>query len=136
MNPGLEVLMYEREQKALRQAELEKLQKLTPLEFLCTVWQDPDLPMHVRLRAAAEHARYCAPQLKAVAHVTGKDSASAMIDRARERAAPYAKIVKLEVVPAAQKALPPSQHSPDELKPNATSAANGGQSPSGFRRRI
>ena len=38
-----------------REAELERLRKLTPLEFLCAVWQDPDLPMHTRLRAAAEH---------------------------------------------------------------------------------
>jgi len=121
MNPGLEVLIYEREQRELREAEIERLRKLTPLEFLCAVWQDPDLPMHTRLRAAAEACKYSTPQLKAVAHVTNKDSVAAMMDRARERAAPYAKVVKLEVVPAAQKALPPSQHSPDELKPRHVS---------------
>ena len=107
-----------------------------PLNFLLSAMRCPELPMHTRLRAAAEACKYSTPQLKAVAHVTNKDSVAAMMDRARERAAPYAKVVKLEVVPAAQKALPPSQHSPDELKPNATSAANGGQSSSGFRRRI
>jgi hypothetical protein len=118
MNPGLEVLLYEREQKAQREAEAEKLRKLTPLEFLCSVWQDPDVPLHTRLRAAAEACKYSTPQLKAVAHVTNKDSFSAMMDRARERAAPYAKVVQLEIVP---KALPPKQHSPDELMKKGSS---------------
>ena len=106
------------------------------LEYLEHVWRDPTQPTRLRFMAAKACADFHFPSLRAVAHVTNKDSASAMIDRARERAAPYAKIVKLEVVPAAQKALPQVQHSPDELKPNATSAANGGQSSSGFRRRI
>jgi hypothetical protein len=133
MNPGLRELEYEREQKALREAEAEKLRKLTPLEFLCSVWQDPDLPMHVRLRAAAEHAKYSAPQLKAIATVTPRDMAS-VLDRARARAPRYTNVIKLEIEPA--KALPAAQHDPAELKPSPTSAANGGQSSSGFRRRI
>jgi hypothetical protein len=126
MNPGLEVLIYEREQRAQREAELEKLRRLTPLEFLCSVWQDPDLPMHTRLRAAAEHAKYSAPQLKAVAQVTPRDMAS-VLEKARERAN-GAKVVRLEVVP---KAL---EHSPAELQPDHSRSA--AQSPSGYRRRI
>jgi len=124
MNPGLEVLMYEMEQKALREAEAEKLRKLTPLEFLCSVWQDPDLPMHVRLRAAAEACKYSTPQLRAVAHVSDKGSMAAMVDKARERAARYTNVVKLEIEP---KALPAAQHDPAP-----SSAANG----SGFKRRF
>jgi hypothetical protein len=58
---------------------------------------------------------------------------STVIDKARERAAPYTRIVKLEIVP---KALPASEHPAAELKPSAGSAANGGQSSSGFKRRI
>ena len=131
MNPGLRELEYEREQRAQREAEAEKLQRLTPLEFLCSVWQDPDLPLHARLRAASEACKYLSPQLRAVAHVTNKDSFAAMVDKAHLRAARYT-IVKLEVVPA----LPAAQHDPAELKPSASSAAHGGQSSSGFKRRI
>jgi hypothetical protein len=132
MNPGLRELEYEREQKALREAELEKLRKLTPLEFLCTVWQDPELPMHTRLRAASEHAKYSAPQLKAVATVRPHDMAS-VLERARERAAPFkAQVVQLH----AALALPKAQHDAAELKPPASSAENGGQTSGAFRRRI
>jgi hypothetical protein len=57
-----------------------------------------------------------------------------MVDRARERAARLVNVIKLEIAP---KALQPSaQHDPAELKPSASSAANGGQSASGFKRRI
>jgi len=53
-----------------------------------------------------------------------------MVDRARERAARLVNVIKLEIAP---KALQPSaQHDPAELKPSASSAANG----SGFKRRF
>jgi hypothetical protein len=108
----------------------------SPLNFLTSVYKSSDLPMHVRLRVASEACKYSMPQLKAVAHVNNKDSLAVSLDRARARSN-LVKVVKLEIVPAAQKALPPSQHDASELKPNPTSAANGDQSSSGaFRRRI
>src|SRR6516165_11997596 len=94
MNPGLRELIYDREQQAQREAEIERLRKLTPLEFLCAVWQDPDLPMHTRLRAAAEACKYSAPQLKAVAHVKPNADFAAALDRARDRIA-NAKVISL-----------------------------------------
>jgi hypothetical protein len=102
------------------------------LAYLEHVWRDPTQPTRLRFMAAKACADFHFPSLRAVAHVTNKDSAAAMLERARERAAPYAKVIPLHAVPA----LPPAQHSPDELKPSATSAANGGQSSSGFKRRI
>jgi hypothetical protein len=112
-----------------REAEVERLRKLTPLEFLSSVWQDPDLPMHTRLRAAAEACKYSAPQLKAIAQVTSNDMA-AVLDRARARAAS----VSAKVISIVPKALP-AQHDPDELKPDP-SRSPGAQSPNGFRRRF
>jgi hypothetical protein len=83
--------------------------------------------------AAKACADFHFPTLRAIGHVTNKDSIAAMIDRARERSDRVAKVIRLEIEP---KALPPRQHDPAELKPSATSAANGGQSSSGFKRRI
>ena len=40
-----------------------------PLNFLLSTMRCSDLPMHTRLRAAAEACKYSTPQLKAVAHV-------------------------------------------------------------------
>ena len=128
MNPGLEVLIYEREQRELREAEIEKLRKLTPLEFLCAVWQDPDLPMHTRLRAAAEACKYSQPQLKAVAHVKPSADFAAALDRARDR------IANAKVISLVPKALP-AQHDASELKPDHARSP-GAQSPNGFRRRF
>jgi hypothetical protein len=127
MNPGLEVLIYEKEQRALREAEAERLRKLTPLEFLCAVWQDPDLPMHTRLRAAAEACKYSAPQLKAVAHVKPDADFAAALDRAKER------IARANVISLVPKAL--VEHDAAELKPDV-SRSPGAQSPNGFRRRF
>ena len=128
MNPGLRELIYDREQQALREAEIEKLRKLTPLEFLCAVWQDPDLPMHTRLRAAAEACKYSQPQLKAVAHVKPSADFAAALDRARDR------IANAKVISLVPKALP-AQHDASELKPDHARSP-GAQSPNGFRRRF
>jgi hypothetical protein len=127
MNPGLEVLIYEREQRDLREAEIEKLRKLTPLQFLCAVWQDPDLPMHTRLRAAAEACKYSAPQLKAVAHVKPNADFAAALDRARDR------IANAKVISLVPKAI--EQHDASELKSDVKNlpGANGS---GGFRRRF
>jgi len=69
--------------------------------------------------AAVAVAKFKYPELKAVAHIPGKESDAAKIDRARERAA---NVIKFLISPA--KALP--QHPASELKPN------GGE----FKRRI
>jgi hypothetical protein len=94
-----------------------------PLSFLLSAMRCPDLPMHVRLRAASEAAKYSHSTLRAVAHVTEKASMAAMLDRARERSDSVRNVISLM-----PKALPAAQHDPAELKP---SPANGG-----FRRRI
>ena len=107
-----------------REAELERLRKLTPLEFLCAVWQDPDLPMHTRLRAAAEACKYSAPQLKAVAHVKPNADFAAALDRARDR------IANAKVISLVPKAIV-EHHDPSELKPSPGSADG-----TGFRRRF
>jgi hypothetical protein len=99
----------------------------SPLNFLISVYKSTDVPLHTRLRAAAEACKYSAPQLKAVAHVNEKNSVAAMVDRARERAARYTNVIKLEIEPA--KALP---HDASELRPASSSAVNN----SGFRRRF
>jgi hypothetical protein len=54
---------------------------------------------------------------------------ASVLDKARERAAPFTKVVKLEIVPALAK---PLEHSAAELRPTPSSAENNG----GFRRRI
>src|SRR6516165_6264618 len=120
MNPGLRELIYDREQQAQREAEIERLRKLTPLEFLCAVWQDPDLPMHTRLRAAAEACKYSAPQLKAVAHVKLNADFAAVLDRAKERAA-SANVIKLKVLKEIEHEAP-VQHDAAELKPSPNSS--------------
>jgi hypothetical protein len=107
-----------------REAEIERLRKLTPLEFLSAVWQDPDLPMHTRLRAAAEACKYSQPQLKAVAHVKPDADFAAAMDRARER------IARAKVISLVPKAL---EHDASELRPKNSPGA---QSPNGFRRRF
>jgi hypothetical protein len=103
-----------------------------PLSFLLSAMRCPDLPMHTRLRAASEAAKYSHSTLRAVAQVTPHDMA-AVLEKARERAA-GARVIKLDVVP---KALPPQaiQHSPDELKPNPARSAEANGS-GGFKRRI
>jgi hypothetical protein len=67
----------------------------SPLNFLLSVFRNEEVPLHTRLRAASEACKYSAPQLKAVAHVTTNSNAAA-IDRARERCANLAKIIRLE----------------------------------------
>ena len=103
------------------------------LEYLDWLWQQRDKPDRPRFMAAAEVARYRHATMRAIAHVPSTTTAKS-IEAARMRAAPYAKVVKLEVVPAAQKALPPAQHDPSELKPSPSSATNGGQTSGAFRR--
>jgi hypothetical protein len=126
MNPGLRELIYDREQQALREAEIEKLRKLTPLQFLCAVWQDPDLPMHTRLRAAAEACKYSQPQLKAVAHVRPNEDFAAVLDRAKERVANAYNVIQLQ-----PKAI---EHDAAELKPDHSRSP--GVNGSGFKRRF
>jgi hypothetical protein len=57
----------------------------SPLNFPVSVYKSADVPLHTRLRAAAEACKYSQPQLKAIAQVTPNDMA-AVLDRARERA--------------------------------------------------
>jgi hypothetical protein len=92
----------------------------SPLNFLLSVFKNEEVPLHTRLRAASEACKYSTPQLKAVAHVTANSNAAA-IDRARERCANLAKVIRLETAPKA------IEHSAAELKP----PPNGG-----FKRRI
>jgi hypothetical protein len=102
------------------------------LDYLEWVWRNPDKPDRLRYMAAKACADFHFPTLKATAQIKEKDLAAAL-DRARERAPRYGTNVIQLVEP---KALPSAQHDPSELKPGAASAANGGQSSSGFRRRI
>jgi hypothetical protein len=105
------------------------------LAYLEYVWRDPTKPDRLRFMAAKACADFHFPTLRAIGHVTNKDSFAALLDRARERSDRIAKVIRLEV--EKPKALPPAQHDPSELKPGAASTANGGQSSSGaFRRRI
>jgi hypothetical protein len=89
----------------------------SPLNFLMSVYKSTDVPLHTRLRAAAEACKYSLPQLKAVAQVKPGDM-SAILDAARARAN-GARLLHL-VPPAA--ALP---HPASELKPT-----------NGFKRRF
>jgi hypothetical protein len=97
------------------------------LEFLYAVWQDPDLPMHPRLRAAAEACKYSTPQLKAVAQVSEKNMA-AILDRARDRVANAYNVIQ----PPPKAVI---EHDAAELKPDVwrPPGANGS---AGFRRRF
>jgi hypothetical protein len=99
-----------------------------PLSFLLSAMRCPDLPMHTRLRAAAEACKYSAPQLKAVAHVKPDADFAAALDRARDR------IANAKVISIVPKALP-AQHDASELKPDHARSP-GAQSPNGFRRRF
>ena|SRR6516162_3929497 len=57
------------------------------LDYLEWVWRNPDKPDRLRYMAAKACANFHYPTMKAVAHVTNKDSMAAILDRARERAA-------------------------------------------------
>jgi hypothetical protein len=96
-----------------------------PLSFLLSAMRCPDLPMHTRLRAAAEACKYSAPQLKAVAHVKPNADFAAALDRARDR------IANAKVISLVPKAI---EHDASELKPDVSRSpgANG----SGFKRRF
>lgn len=59
--------------------------KATPLEFLEAVYQDENLPLNVRLRAAVEAAPYVHPKLSATAIVHEDGSFAERLERAVER---------------------------------------------------
>jgi|SRR6516225_8802658 hypothetical protein len=94
------------------------------LAYLEYVWRDSTKPDRLRYMAAKACADFHFPSLRAVGHVTDKNSVAAMVDRARSRVARYTNVVQLQLAPAA--------HDPAELKPNASSSENN----AGFRRRF
>jgi len=69
-----------------------------PLDFLMAVYRSPSLPIHTRLRAASEAAKYRHAQLKATAIFSGQDFAQ-RLERAVLRSA---KAGLIEEQPAAQ----------------------------------
>jgi hypothetical protein len=99
--------------------------KLAYLEY---VWRNPTKPDRLRYMAAKACADFHFPTYKAISKVTPHDFA-AVVDAARARAAAVANVIHLKVSPKAIDA--PRQHDASELKPNPTSAANGG-----FKRRF
>jgi hypothetical protein len=100
------------------------------LNFLISVYKSADVPLHTRLRAAAEACKYSTPQL-AVAQVSEKNMAE-VIEAARTTAATVAKVIQIDT---AKKALPPRQHDPEELKPDY-SRSPASQKPGQFKRRF
>ena len=103
----------------------------SPLNFLVSVYKSADVPLHTRLRAAAEACKYSQPQLKAIAQVSEKNMAE-VIEAARTTAATVAKVIQIDT---AKKALPPRQHDPEELKPDY-SRSPASQKPGQFKRRF
>src|SRR6516165_7872301 len=81
----------------------------SPLNFLVSVYKSADVPLHTRLRAAAEACKYSQPQLKAIAQVSEKNMAE-VIDRARERVRDTYNVIQLQ-----PRAL---EHDASELKPS------------------
>jgi hypothetical protein len=96
----------------------------SPLNFRFSVYKSTDVPLHTRLRAAAEACKHLTPQLKAVALVAERNMAD-VLDRARER------IRNANVISLVPKAL---EHDAAELKPDVSRSA-GAQS-QGFKRRF
>jgi hypothetical protein len=114
-----------------REPEPEEPAFENELAYLEFVWRDPTKPDRLRYMAAKACADFHFPTLRAIAQVSRNDVASA-IEAARARAALVANVIQMKIVP---KALPPGQHSPDELKPNPARSAEANGS-GGFRRRI
>jgi hypothetical protein len=106
--------------------ELEEPHFENELSYLEHLWRDPTQPHRLRFMAAKACADFHFPSLRAVAHVTNRDSFAVSLDKARERSDLVRNVIKLEVVP---KAL---EHSASELRPAPGSAENSG----GFRRRF
>ena len=79
------------------------------LAFLTWVWRNPTKSDRLRVAAAQTICKFKYPELKAIAHIPGKESDAAKIDRARERAA---NVIKFLISPKAIE-----QHPPSELKP-------------------
>jgi hypothetical protein len=98
----------------------------SPLNFLVSVYKSADVPLHTRLRAAAEACKYSTPQLKAVTQVSEKNMA-AILDAARERVAKAYNVIQLQ-----PKAI---EHDAAELKPDV-SRSPGVNGSGGFRRRF
>jgi hypothetical protein len=98
----------------------------SPLNFLVSVYKSTDVPLHTRLRAAAEACKYSQPQLKAVAHVKPDADFAAAMDRARER------VARANVISLVPKAI---EHDAAELRPDV-SRSPGANGSGGFRRRF
>jgi hypothetical protein len=56
----------------------------TPLEFFEAVWMNEALPLHIRPKAATEHAKYVHPRITAVAQVS-EESFGYLLDKAIAR---------------------------------------------------
>jgi|SRR6516165_4576228 hypothetical protein len=80
--------------------------------LLRSVYQNPAVPLSVRMKAASIAIEYERPTLKATAIIQGGDIAE-RLERAIERSQNGGKLIE---------AKPIEQHSPAELRPEATSA--------------
>jgi hypothetical protein len=126
MNPALEVMLYDKDRG-------NAFDYSSPLAFLISVYKSADVPLHTRLRAAAEAAKYRHATYRAIAQAPLSDFAEALeakrLAQAKARAAKVANVVKL-AVDASQN---PIQHSAAELTPDSARQV---QSTNDFKRRI
>ena len=90
-------------------------ERATPLDFFEAVWMNETLPLHTRLRAATEHAKYVHPRLAAVANIS-EGSFAAMLDAAIERSSRPLKLIEAKPEPVAEPEGDDNQHSAEELK--------------------
>lgn len=59
--------------------------RVTPLEFLEAVYDNDELPLSVRMRAAIEAAPYVHPKFTAVGYMREMDTFAVRLERAIER---------------------------------------------------
>jgi hypothetical protein len=101
-----------------------------PVDFLCAIYCNEELPLSVRMRAAIEAAPYLHPKLNAIAvgNINGNDIAS-LLDRAIARSNTAMKIIEHSSEPAhngdghlTQNGQQPSQHT-QEGQGNSSNAS-------------
>jgi hypothetical protein len=73
--------------------------KVTPLEFLEAVYENEQLPLSVRMRAAIEAAPYMHPKLTAQANLHFDGSFAQLLDKAIERSQRPLKLIEAQPVP-------------------------------------
>jgi hypothetical protein len=93
-------------------------ESMSPLDFLKSVYRNDKLPLHARLKAAADAAPFCHPKLAVIASV-GKEDLVEALERARRASDKVLELRAAQVIEAKPVDTVQVDEVPDHSKPFA-----------------